>query len=46
MSNIFKDKNDKKGNSVTDKLITEVLQLLGLVAIIAGHIVEDAVGQA
>jgi len=28
-----------------DKLITEVSQLLGLVAIIAGRIAEDAVGQ-
>ena len=25
MSNIFKDKNNKKGNGVTDKLITKVL---------------------
>ena len=31
---------------VTDKLITEVSQLLGLVAIITGRIAENAVEQA
>ena len=35
ISNIFKDKDDKEGNSVINKLITEVSQLLELVTIIA-----------
>ena len=37
MQNIFKDKNKKKGDSVTDKLIIKVLQLLELVVVIAEH---------
>ena len=45
MSNIFKNENNKKRNSVTDKLITEVLQLLKLVVIVTGHIAEDVVRQ-
>ena len=40
MSNIFKNKNDEEGNDVTDKLITEVSQLLELVAVIAKHTME------
>ena len=35
MSDIFKDKNNKKGNNVIDKLIMEVSQLLELVQVIA-----------
>jgi len=38
MSNIFKDKDNKKGNSVTDKLMDEVLQLLVLVRLAAQQI--------
>ena len=45
IKNIFKDKNEKEGNSVTDKLIMEVLQLLKLVAIMTRRIAENAVGQ-
>jgi len=37
INNIFKDKDDEEGNSVTDKLITEISQLLELVAVIAGR---------
>ena len=44
MQDIFKDKNNKKRNNVIDKLITKVLQLLKLVAIITGHIAENAMG--
>ena len=40
MSDIFEDKNDKEGNSVTDKLIIEVSQLLELVQVIATHTME------
>jgi len=40
MSNIFKDKDDEEGNSVTDKLIMEVLQLLKLITVIAEHVTE------
>ena len=40
MQDIFKDKDNKKGNSVIDELITEVLQLLELVTVIAAHAVE------
>ena len=40
MSDIFKDKNDKEGNSVTDKLIMEISQLLKLVTVIAKHAAE------
>ena len=35
MSNIFKDKNNKKGNSVIDELINKVLWLLVLVGLAA-----------
>jgi len=35
MQDIFKDKSNKKGNGVTDKLITEISQLLELVKTIA-----------
>ena len=38
MQNIFKDKDDKKGDDVTDKLIDEVLQLLVLVRLAAQQI--------
>ena len=37
MSNIFKDKDNEEGNGVTDVLITEVSQLLELVAIVTEH---------
>ena len=37
MQNIFKNKNNKKGNDVIDKLITEVLQLLELVIVIVEY---------
>jgi len=37
ISNIFKNENDKERNSVTDELITKVLQLLKLVTIIAAR---------
>ena len=40
MSNIFKDKNNKEGNSVMDELITKVSQLLELVIVIAEHAAE------
>jgi len=40
ISNIFKDKDNKKENSVIIKLITEVSQLLKLVQVIAIHTVE------
>ena len=40
ISNIFKDKNNKEGNSVTDKLVTEVSQLLKLVTVVAKHTAE------
>ena len=40
MSNIFKNKNNKEGNSVMDELIIEVSWLLELVAVIAEHAVE------
>jgi len=40
ISNIFKNKNNKEGNSITDKLIAEVSQILKLVTIIAAHIAE------
>jgi len=40
ISNIFKDKDNKKGNSVIDKLITKVSQLLKLVQVIATCAVE------
>jgi len=46
MQDIFKDKDNEKGNSVIDKLIMEVSWLLGLVTIVAGHIAEESVGQA
>jgi len=46
MSNIFKDKNDKEGNNITDKLITKISQLLRLVTIITGHIAKETVRQA
>ena len=45
MSDIFKNEDDKEGNDVINKLITEVSQLLRLVVIVAGRIAEDAVGQ-
>ena len=35
MSDIFEDEDDKEGNNVMDELITEVSQLLELVAVIA-----------
>ena len=35
MSDIFKDKDNKKGNGVTDKLLEEVSQLLVLVRLAA-----------
>ena len=38
MSDIFKDKDDKEGNGVTDKLINEVSQLLVLVGLAAQQI--------
>ena len=40
MQNIFKGKDNKKGNDVIDRLITEVLQLLKLVTVIVTHAVE------
>ena len=40
MQNIFKDKNKKERDSVTDKLIMEVSQLLELVSIVAAHAAE------
>ena len=40
MSDIFKDKDSKEGNSVMDKLVTEVSQLLELVTVIAEYAVE------
>ena len=40
MSNIFKNKDNEEGNSVTNKLIVEVLQLLKLAAIIAEHVMQ------
>ena len=43
MSDIFKNEDDEKRNSVIDKLIMEVSWLLKLVAIVAGCIVEDAI---
>jgi len=46
MSDIFKDKDDKEGNSVTNKLIDEILQLLMLVGIAAQQIGDIVTGQA
>jgi len=46
MSDIFKDKDNKEGNSVTDKLIDEVLQLLVLVGLAAWQIRDVVTGQA
>jgi len=40
MQDIFKNENNKKGNSVTDELIMEISQLLELVAIVAACAVE------
>jgi len=40
MQDIFKDKNEKERDSVTDKLITKISQLLKLVSIIAAHAVK------
>ena len=44
MQNIFKDEDGNKGNSITDKLIIEVLQLLKLVAVIAKRVGKDVMG--
>jgi len=46
MSNIFKDKDNKEGNSVTDKLINKVSQLLVLVGLAAQQIGDVVIGQA
>jgi len=46
MSNIFKDKDNEEGNSVTNKLIKEVLQLLVLVGLAAQQIRDVVTGQA
>ena len=43
ISDIFKNKDDKEGNSVIDKLVIEVSWLLGLVTIVTGHIAEDII---
>ena len=40
ISDIFKDKDDEEGDSVTDKLITEISQLLELVIVIARRAAE------
>jgi len=40
MQDIFKGKDDKEGNGVTDRLITEVSQLLELVTVIAAYAAE------
>ena len=40
MSDIFKNENDEEGNSIMDKLITEVSWLLELVIIITEYAVE------
>ena len=45
MSNIFKDKNNKEGNDVTDKLINKILQLLVLVGLTAQQIKDVITGQ-
>ena len=44
MQDIFKDEDNEKGNSITDKLITEVSQLLKLVTIVAAQITEEQNG--
>jgi len=46
MSNIFKDKNNKKGNSVIDELINKVLWLLVLVGLAAQQVKDIIIGQA
>ena len=46
MSNIFKDKDNKERNGVTDKLINKVLQLLVLVGLAAWQIGDIVTGQA
>ena len=46
ISNIFKNKNNKKGNGIMDKLISEVLQLLMLVELAAQQIGDIITGQA
>jgi len=46
MSDIFKDKDNKEGNSVTNEFINEVLQLLVLVGLAAQQIGNVITGQA
>ena len=46
ISDIFKDKDNKEGNGVTDKLINEVLQLLVQVGLAARQIRDIITGQA
>ena len=45
ISNIFKDKDNKKGNSVTDKFLDKVSQLLVLVGLAAQQIRDVITGQ-
>ena len=45
MQDIFKDKDNKKGNNVMDKLINKVLQLLVLVRLAAQQIKNIVTGQ-
>ena len=44
MSNIFKDKDNKEGNNVTDKFIDEVSQLLVLVGLAVQQIGDVVIG--
>jgi len=46
ISNIFKDKDDKEGNSVIDKLLDKVSQLLVLVGLAVWQIGDIITGQA
>jgi len=46
ISNIFKNKDNKKGNGVINKLLNEVLQLLVLVGLAAQQIGDVVTGQA
>ena len=46
MSNIFKDKDDEEGNSVIDKLLDKVSQLLVLVGLAVWQIGDIITGWA
>jgi len=46
ISNIFKDKDNEEGNSVTDKFLDKVSQLLVLVGLAAQQIGDVITGQA